>query len=308
MDFPKEKGVTVATTWGLRSSPPAERVWKAPRRRGSGQQSRTAASRLVPSAPLLPTDEGLPGRPATTGLWWGRLPEGPLEPAGMARAQGQRGRSTAGGEPAPSTLQPVAPPRPTPAPPGLTAAGVITWVGRVLGRQGEIPTCRRMGDEQSATTRPRLPDPAAPLSPRGMGRPLPEAPGQPSGASRPPAVAPGLPAARRPARRSPGAHVPGPGSWCACELLTEGGLACDLRPLYRAVTPRRRHSMATCRAAGPGSTSKWTRCCGCGRAPRTSTGEQDRRPCGAPASPATLGQGSDPGSAPVMVWEGHVGR
>lgn len=110
VDFPKEKGVTVATTWGLRSSPPAERVWKAPRRRGSGQQSRTAASRLVPSAPLLPTDEGLPGRPATTGLWWGRLPEGPLEPAGMARAQGQRGRSTAGGEPAPSTLQPVAPP------------------------------------------------------------------------------------------------------------------------------------------------------------------------------------------------------
>lgn len=178
MDFPKEKGVTVATTWGLRSSPPAERVWKAPRRRGSGQQSRTAASRLVPSAPLLPTDEGLPGRPATTGLWWGRLPEGPLEPAGMARAQGQRGRSTAGGEPAPSTLQPVAP-RPTPAPPGLTAAGVITWVGRVLGRQGEIPTCRMMGDEQSAATRPRLPDPAAPLSPRRMGRPLPEAPGSP---------------------------------------------------------------------------------------------------------------------------------
>lgn len=221
-------------------------------------------------------------------------------------------RGSVGGAPrvgsGPPALCSLLPPRPTPAPPGLTAAGVITWVGRVLGRQGEIPTCRRMGDEQSATTRPRLPDPAAPLSPRGMGRPLPEAPGQPSGASRPPAVAPGLPAARRPARRSPGARVPGPGSWCACELLTEGGLACDLRPLYRAVTPRHRHSMATCRAAGPGSTSKWTRCCGCGRAPRTSTGEQDRRPCGAPASPATLGQGSDPGSAPVMVWEGHVGR
>lgn len=155
---------------------------------------------------------------------------------------------------------------------------------------------------------PEAPRPGRTAVARRMGRPLPEAPGQPSGASRPPAVAPGLPAARRPARRSPCASVPGPGSWCACELLTEGGLACDLRPLYRAVTPRRRHSMATCRAAGPGSTSKWTRCCGCGRAPRTSTGEQDRRPCGAPASPATLGQGSDPGSAPVMVWEGHVGR
>lgn len=291
--------MTVATTWGLRSSPPAERVWRAPRRRGSGQQSRTAASRLVPSAPLLPTDEGLPGRPATTGLWWGRLPEGPLEPAGMARAQGQRGRSTAGGEPAPSTLQPVAPPAHA-RPPRPNCCWSNHGVGRVLGRQGEIPTCRRMGDEQSATTRPRLPDPAAPLSPRGMGRPLPEAPGSPQ--------APPAPLLWRPARRSPCASVPGPGSWCACELLTEGGLACDLRPLYRAVTPRRRHSMATCRAAGPGSTSKWTRCCGCGRAPRTSTGEQDRRPCGAPASPATLGQGSDPGSAPVMVWEGHVGR
>lgn len=213
-------------------------------------------------------------------------------------------RGSVGGAPRvgsrPPALCSLLPPRPTPAPPGLTAAGVITWVGRVLGRQGEIPTCRRMGDEQSATTRPRLPDPAAPLSPRRMGRPLPEAPGSPQ--------APPAPLLWRPARRSPCASVPGPGSWCACELLTEGGLACDLRPLYRAVTPRRRHSMATCRAAGPGSTSKWTRCCGCERAPRTSTGEQDRRPCGAPASPATLGQGSDPGSAPVMVWEGHVGR
>lgn len=168
----------MATTWGLRPSPPAERVWKAPRRRGSGQQSRTAASRLVPSAPLLPTDEGLPGRPATTGLWWGRLPEGPLEPAGMARAQGQRGRSTAGGEPAPSTLQPVGPPAHA-RPPRPNCCWSNHGVGRVLGRQGEIPTCRRMGDEQSATTRPRLPDPAAPLSPRGMGRPLPEAPGSP---------------------------------------------------------------------------------------------------------------------------------
>lgn len=68
----------------------------------------------------------------------------------------------------------------------------------------------------------------------------------------------------------------GQGQCCVSKAFPLG-LACDLWSLYRAVTPRRRHSMATCRAAGPGSTSKWTRCYGCGRGPRTSTGEQAPR-------------------------------
>lgn len=77
-----------------------------------------------------------------------------------------------------------------------------------------------------------------------------------------------------------------------------GGPARDLRPLPRAVTAWwHRHSAAACRAAGPGSTSRSTRSCGCGREPRTSTGA--RRPPWPSGDRATLGGGGKAGTQAV---------
>lgn len=62
-----------------------------------------------------------------------------------------------------------------------------------------------------------------------------------------------------------------------------------LWPPCRAVTPWCRCSAASCRAAGPGFTSRLTRSCRCGRVLRTSTGECLRPP--GPRSRADLGEG-----------------
>lgn len=100
-----------------------------------------------------------------------------------------------------------------------------------------------------------------------------------------------------PTGKRPPAQLQGRSTLVSC--WQRGGPARDLRPLRRAVTAWwHRHSAAACRAAGPGSTSRSTRSCGCGQEPRTSTG--------ACQPPETLrrrghtgwrGQGSDPGVA-----------